>query len=42
MGLGVTDHIWDIGELINAATGIEPQGRPVGPFQIIEGGLSDG
>ena len=41
MQLGVTDHIWDIGELIEAATmGIvpEPEGRRVGGFRVIDGG----
>ena len=40
MALGVTDHIWDIGELIEAATGPQPEGRPVGRFRVIDGGLS--
>ncbi len=44
MALGVADHIWTIGELVEAATGaveIEPTpGRPVGPFRVIDGGLS--
>ena len=40
MALGVTDHIWDIAGLIEAATGPEPKGRPVGPFWVIDGGLS--
>ncbi len=42
MSLGVTDHIWDIGELIEAATvGVvpEPEGRR-GRFTVIDGGLS--
>jgi IS1 family transposase len=41
MALGVTDHIWSIGELIEAATignAPEPEGRPVGPFRVIDGG----
>ncbi len=38
MALGVTDHIWDIGELIEAATGPEPEGRPMGRFRVIDGG----
>ena len=38
MALGITDHIWDIGELIEAANGPEPEGRPVGRFRIIDGG----
>ncbi len=44
MPLGVADHIWTIGELVEAATrAIEvepPPGRPVGPFWVIDGGLS--
>lgn len=40
MALGVSDHIWDIGELIETATGPEPEGRPVGPFRVIDGGRS--
>ena len=41
MALGVTDHIWGIGELIEAATlGTipEPDGRRVGNFRVIDGG----
>ncbi len=41
MQLGVTDHIWTIGELVSAAlTGVtqEPQGRKVGRFTVIDGG----
>ncbi len=42
MQLGVTDHIWDIGELIEAATSDhEPEGRRVGAFRVIDGGMSD-
>jgi len=51
MALGVTDHIWTIGELIEAALNCEPpepinpkshlpQGRMVGLFRVIDGGLS--
>ena len=43
MALGVADHIWTIGELIEAATGPEipePEGKRVGRFRIIDGGLS--
>lgn len=40
MGLGVTDHIWTVGELIEAATGLQPEGRTVGRFRVIDGGLS--
>ncbi|HEX9808872.1 MAG TPA: transposase, partial [Alphaproteobacteria bacterium] len=41
MALGVTDHIWSIGELIEAATmggAPEPEGRRVGGFRVIDGG----
>ncbi len=44
MVLGVADHIWTIGELVEAALGtvvLAPApGRPVGPFRVIDGGLS--
>ncbi len=43
MALGVADHIWTIGELIEAVTGPEtpePQGERVGRFRVIDGGLS--
>ncbi len=40
MALGVADHIWTIGELIEAATGPQPEGRRVGRFTVIKGGLS--
>ena len=43
MALGVADHIWTIGELIEAATGPEtpePEGKRVGRFRVIDGGLS--
>ncbi len=43
MALGVTDHIWTIGELVEAATeGVlpEPEGRKHGRFTVIDGGLS--
>lgn len=41
MQLGVTDHVWTISELIEAAlNGVtpEPQGRKVGRFSVIDGG----
>jgi hypothetical protein len=41
MQLGVTDHIWSIGELVDGALSNEsptPTGRKVGQFRIIEGG----
>ena len=44
MALGVTDHIWDIGELLDAALAgatPEPKGRRVGRFTVIDGGLSN-
>jgi hypothetical protein len=39
MALGVTDHLWSIAELIEAATVgvIEPPGRRVGRFRVIDG-----
>lgn len=51
MALGVTDHIWTIEELVEAAAicppaepitpaPLPPQGRMVGRFQVIDGGLS--
>ena len=40
MALGVTDHIWTIGELIEAATGPEPEGERIGRFRVIDGGMS--
>jgi IS1 family transposase len=43
MQLGVTDHIWSIGELVDAALSDEapkPTVRPAGPFRIIDGGKS--
>ncbi len=43
MALGVTDHIWTIGELIDAAldgTIVGPTSRRVGRFTVIDGGLS--
>jgi len=41
MQLGVTDHVWTISELVEAArhgvvTG-EPQGRKVGRFTVFDG-----
>lgn len=41
MGLGVTDHIWTIGELVEATTDgalPQPPGRRSGPFRVIDGG----
>ena len=43
MQLGLTDHIWTIGELVEAAlNGVtpEPQGRKVGRFRVIDGGTA--
>jgi len=40
-GPGVTDHIWNIGELVDAALRPEtpePEGRRVGRFRVIDGG----
>jgi IS1 family transposase len=41
MQLGITDHVWTISELVDAAlNGVvqEPQGRKVGRFTVIDGG----
>jgi len=41
MQLGVADHIWSIGELVDAALNcvtLEPAGRKVGSFRVIDGG----
>lgn len=40
VALGVADHVWSIAELIEAATQgvVEPPGRRVGRFRVIEGG----
>ena len=43
MAVGVSDHIWSIRELVEAALHVtepppEPQGRQVGPFRVIDGG----
>jgi IS1 family transposase len=43
MHLGVTDHVWTISELVNAAlNGVVPevQGRKVGRFSVIDGGAA--
>lgn len=43
MALGVMDHIWTIGELIEAAEEPdppEPQGARVGRFRVIDGGAA--
>ncbi len=41
MQLGVTDHVWTISELVDAAlNGVvapAPHGRPVGRFRVING-----
>ncbi|MEQ9191202.1 MAG: transposase [Alphaproteobacteria bacterium] len=44
MALGVADHIWEIGELVEAATSGEvptPPGRAVRGLRVIEGGRSE-
>jgi hypothetical protein len=44
MQLGLTDHIWSVGELVAAALdGVVPErpGRKVGPFSVIDGGRKD-
>ena len=41
MELGVTGHIWEIGELVKAALAPEapePEGKRVGRFRVIDGG----
>ena len=41
MALGVTGHIWEIGELIEselAPEGPEPEGERVGRFRVIDVG----
>ena len=43
MQLGITDHVWSIGELVEAAlhgTVTEPQGMRHGRFTVIDGGQS--
>ncbi|MDP6475261.1 MAG: transposase [Alphaproteobacteria bacterium] len=40
MALGVSDHIWEIGELIEAAAGPEQTGHQVGRFRVIDGDLN--
>ena len=43
MALGMTDHIWTVAELIEAATtdeAPEPEGRRVGRLRVISGGLA--
>ncbi len=43
LALGVTDHIWTVAELIEAATtdeAPEPEGRRVGRLWVINGGLA--
>lgn len=41
---GLTDHVWTIGELLDAALGVplpKPVGRKVGRFRVIDGGAAD-
>jgi len=43
MQLGVADHIWTIGELVQAALdGVtqKPEGRNVGRFTVFDGGAA--
>ncbi len=40
MALGVADHIWTIGELVEAATNPEDTPPRYAPFTVIDGGLS--
>jgi IS1 family transposase len=40
---GIADHVWTIGELLDAALGFplpKPEGQKVGRFRVIEGGRS--
>jgi len=39
MALGVADHIWTIGELVEAATNPETVPPRHAPFTVIDGGL---
>jgi hypothetical protein len=42
MSLGLTDHPWSIGELLDAALGYEPTQPPVQRrFRVIEGGRGE-
>jgi hypothetical protein len=38
MAIGVADHIWSIGELIDAAENPEPLKPRIRPFTVIQGG----
>ncbi len=40
MALGVTDHIWTIGKLVEAAINPGTVPRRHAPFTVIDGGLS--
>ena len=40
MALGVADHIWTIGELVEAATNPETVPPRHAPFTVIDGGLA--
>ncbi len=40
MALGVADHIWSIGELVEAATTDREPPKRYGRFEVIDGGLS--
>ncbi|MGC2525872.1 MAG: IS1 family transposase [Stellaceae bacterium] len=40
MHLGVTDHIWTIGELIDATESPKQPAPPIAPFTVIQGGRS--
>lgn len=41
MALGVTDHIWTIGELIGAASNSDGLPRRYRRFEVIDGGKGD-
>lgn len=38
MVIGITDHIWTIGELIDAADELKSPAPPLPPFTLIQGG----
>jgi len=43
MAVAITDHVWSIGELVDAALAGElpkPEGKQVGRFRVIDGGVS--
>jgi hypothetical protein len=38
MAMGITDHIWSIGELVDAANDQESPAPRLPPFTLIQGG----